>query len=164
MAPLLIATLTLAGCGGRFSDSGWNPLGWFGSGQGPTTLEPRDGYANANTDARPGIPAITGARWEVLNEGRLLVVTGIGPTKGYYNADLIGQSPSPTGRLSPDPDGVLRLRFVAWPPLSDSEFARLPARPETDTISVALTLSSNVLAGITQVEITGATNTVTIRK
>lgn len=163
-APLLIATLILAGCGGRFSDSGWNPLGWAGGGQDATTLEPEGGYDTAATDARPGIPAITGARWEVLNEGRLLVVTGMGPTKGYFNAALISLTPNPTDRLLPDPDGVLRLRFVAWPPLPDSEFARMPARPETDTIRVALTLSSNVLASVRQVEIIGATNTVTISK
>lgn len=163
--PLLIATMTLAGCGGRFSDSGLNPFGWFGGGgRQVTTLEPTEGYANANADARPGVPAVTGARWEVLNEGRLLVVTGIGATKGYWDAALVTEAPSPTGRLSPDPDGVLRLRFVAWPPPAGSEDARLPARPETDSISVAVTLSSNSLAGIQQVQITGATNTVTIRK
>ncbi|TRW96267.1 hypothetical protein FNJ84_13350 [Paracoccus sp. M683] len=162
--PLLIATLAVAGCGGRYSDSGWNPLGWFGSDRGPTSLEPEGGYATTNTDARPGIPAITGAHWEVLNEGRLLVVTGLGATKGYWDAELITEAPSPSGRLTPDPDGVLRLRFVAWPPPADSDAARMPARPETDTISVALTLSSNVLAGVQQVQISGATNTITIRR
>lgn len=163
--PLLIATLAVAGCGGRFSDSGWNPLGWFGGGSPQaTTLEPEGGYATANSDARPGIPAITGAHWEVLNEGRLLVVTGMGPTKGYHSAALITEAPSPTGRLTPDPDGVLRLRFVALPPPAGSPYAGMAARPETDTIEVALTLSSNVLARVNQVQIAGATNTITIRK
>lgn len=161
---LLIATTALAGCGGRFSDSGWNPLGWFGSGRNVTTLEPNGGYANASADARPGIPAITGARWEALNEGRLLIVTGMGATKGYYDAALITEAGNPTDRLRPDADGVLRLRFVAWPPPADSEAARLPARPETDTLNVAITLSSNVLAGITEIQISGATNAITIRK
>lgn len=165
MVPLLIATTALAGCGGRFSDSGWNPLGWFGGGgRQVTTLEPEGGYARANADARPGIPGITGARWEVLNEGRLLVVTGMGPTKGYWDAALVSETPSPAGRLSPDADGVLRLRFVAWPPPPDSEAARMPARPETDTITVSVTLSSNVLAGVDQVTISGATNSVSLRK
>lgn len=163
--PLLAATLVLAGCGGRFSDSGWNPLGWMGGGGGtPATLEPEGGYATVNDDARPGIPAITGARWEVLNEGRLLVATGIGPTKGYWKAALVTEAPSPSGRITPDPDGTLRLRFVALPPRPGSPDAQMAARPETDQINVALTLSANVLAGVEQVQITGATNTVTLRK
>ncbi|MFV0301683.1 MAG: hypothetical protein ACK5IP_12520 [Paracoccus sp. (in: a-proteobacteria)] len=162
--PLLIAVLTLAGCGGRFSDSGWNPLGWMGGGTGPDTLEPDEGYDAVNADSRPSIPAVTGAHWEVLNEGRLLVATGIGPTKGYWNAALVTEAPGPSGRITPDPDGVLRLRFVAWPPRPGSPESQMAARPETDSINVALTLSSNVLAGVRQVQIVGATNTVTIRK
>lgn len=162
--PLLFATTTLAGCGGSFSDSGWNPLGWFSGDQsGPTTLEPREGYAAA-ANSQPGIPAITGAHWEVLNEGRLLVVTGLAPTKGYYAAKLVSETPNPTGRLRADADGILRLRFVAWPPPADSEAARMAARPETDTITVGLTLSSNALASIREVWISGAGNGITIRK
>src|SRR5690606_32091893 len=69
-APLLIATVALAGCG-RLGDSSWNPLSW---GSAPTrTLEPEGGYAQV-PDARPDVPQITAARWEPLNEGRLLVV------------------------------------------------------------------------------------------
>lgn len=163
--PLLMASLLLTGCGGRFSDSGWNPLGWMGGGSSaPATLEPEGGYATVNADARPGIPAITGARWEVLNEGRLLIATGLGPTKGYWKAALVTEAPSPSGRITPDPDGTLRLRFVALPPRPGSPESQMAARPETDQINVALTLSANVLAGIEQVQITGATNTVTLRK
>lgn len=162
--PLLMASLVLAGCGGRFSDSGWNPLGWMGGNSAPTTLAPEEGYDTVNADSRPSIPAITSVRWEGLNEGRLLIATGIGPTKGYWQAALVTEAPGPSGRITPDPDGVLRLRFVAWPPRPGSPESQMAARPETDQISVALTLSSNVLAGIEQVQITGATNTVTLRK
>ena len=74
------------------------------------------------------------------------------------------EAPSPSGRITPDPDGTLRLRFVALPPRPGSPDAQMAARPETDQINVALTLSANVLAGVEQVQITGATNTVTLRK
>lgn len=162
-APLLMSALLLAGCGGRFSDSGWNPLGWFGGGSPSPTLEPEQGYGSTS-DLRPAIPAITGARWEPLNEGRLLVVTAMTPTKGYSSVALVTTRPQPAGRISPDADGVLRLRMVALPPTPDSEAARLPARPETDEITAALPLSSVQLARITAVEITGAANVVTIRR
>lgn len=162
-APLLMSALLLAGCDGRFSDSGWNPLGWFDGDTARPTLEPEKGYGRSS-DLRPAIPAITGARWETLNEGRLLVVTAMTPTKGYSSVALVTAQPQPEGRISPDADGVLRLRMVALPPAPDSEAARLPARPETDEITAALPLSSVQLARITAVEITGAANVVTIRR
>lgn len=162
-ALLTISVLLLAGCGGRFSDSGWNPLGWFGGDAPRETLEPERGYDSAG-DTRPGIPAITGARWEPTGEGRLLVVTAMAPTKGYSSVELITARPQPAGRISPDPDGVLRLRMVGLPPLPGSEAARLPARPETDEITAAMALSAVQLARITAVEISGAANVVTLRR
>lgn len=163
-APLLIATLALAGCGGRFSDSGWHPLSWgSGGSQGPTTLEPEGGYGTT-TDQRPSVAQITGARWEPLNEGRLLVVTAVAPTKGYSAVDLITARPQPPGRISPDADGVLRLRLVGLPPRPDSLQARLPSNPVTDTITVSMSLSHIQLARLSAIEITGAGNVVTIRR
>jgi hypothetical protein len=166
IAPLLISTLVLSGCGGRFSDSGWNPLGWLGGGGGTpdrATLEPEEGYASL-ADSRPGIPQITGARWEPLSEGRLLVVTAMAPTKGYNSVEIVTARPQPRGRISPDADGVLRLRMVGLPPLPDSDAARLPARAETDQITAAFALSYRQLAGITAIEIASASNVVTIRR
>lgn len=166
-APLLISALLLAGCGGRFGDSGWNPLGWMGGGggrdRGPSTLEPVGGYA-VSGDQSPAIPQLLSARWEPLNEGRLLVVTGIGPTKGYHGARLITAVPQPEGRISPDADGVLRLRFVALPPPPEAAAARLPANPAVDVITVALPLSHTQLAGVTRVEIAGASNLLSIAR
>lgn len=163
-APLLISALLLSGCGSRFSDSGWNPLGWgSGNRDRSTTLAPEGGYEAAG-DRRAGIPQILSARWEPLNEGRLLVATGIAPTKGYHDAELVTLRPQPRGRISPDPDGVLRLRFVAVPPPPTDEAARLPANPAVDSITAALTLSNTQLAGVTRVEIAGASNVVTLRR
>ncbi|MCQ0969908.1 hypothetical protein MLD63_05650 [Paracoccus sp. TK19116] len=160
----LLAVVAVAGCGIGSRDSGWNPLGWLGGGGRTQTLEPEGGYEAASTDPRQGIAQITGARWELLNEGRLLIVTGITPTKGYWDAELVPENPDPTDRLRPGPDGVLRLRFVAAPPPPDSVAARLPARPEVDTITTALTLPNQTLARMTEVVVTGATNAVSIRR
>lgn len=162
-APLLIATLLLAGCGGSYSDSGWNPLGWFGGSSGPDDLTPDDGF-NESRDPRPVIAQITSARWEKTQEGRLLVVTGNVPTKGYYDAALITAQPHPGGRITPDPDGVLRLRFVALPPRSSDPIAALPANPAVDSITTALSLSHVLLAKLNSVEITSAGNTITLRR
>lgn len=160
---MLMVILLMAGCGGRFSDSGLNPLRWFGPEAPPATLAPEAGYAQSG-DLRPGIPQITGARWEPTNEGRLLVVTAMAPTKGYSSVALITARPQPAGRISPDADGVLRLRMVGVPPAPDNPAAALPARVETDQITAALPLSSVQLARIGAVEITGAGNIVTLRR
>lgn len=154
-APLLIATIALVGCG-RLGDSRWNPLSW---GSAPTrTLEPEGGYAQVS-DARPAIPQITAAGWEPLNEGRLLVVEGFAPVRGYSSVALVTARPQPGGRLAPDADGVLRLRVVGLPPAPGSP-AALPARPGVDQIRTAMAISSVQLARIAAVEIASAGNVV----
>lgn len=161
--PLTICMMALAGCGGRFSDSGWNPLGWGGGSPPAASLEPEGGYLQA-TEQRPAVPQITGARWQQLNEGRLLVVDGFAPTKGWSSVELITLRPQPSGQVLPDADGVLRLRLVGVPPVPGSEAARLPANPAADTITTALSLSYVELAGVNAVEIASASNVVTLRR
>ena len=51
LATLACAMLVLASCG-RSSDSGWNPLGWFGGGSEPQTLAPDGGYPESLQDGR----------------------------------------------------------------------------------------------------------------
>ena len=73
-------------------------------------------------------------------------------------------SPQPRDRLSPDPDGVLRLRFVALPPSPDSQAARLPANPAVDSITVGLAVSSVELARMSRIEISSATNILSLNR
>ncbi|WP_265502323.1 hypothetical protein [Paracoccus beibuensis] len=159
---LLIGTAILAGCG-RLGDSGWNPLGWSGGSPAPKDLAPEGGYVQA-VDVRPGVPQILSASWQPLAGGRLLVVQGLAPTKGYHSAELVTQRPQPGDRLSADPDGVLRLRFVAAPPAPNDPAARLPANPVTDAIVVALPLSFAQLATISAIEIAGANGAIALRR
>lgn len=156
------ALLTLAGCG-RSGDSGWNPATWFGSNQ-QESLAPEGGYPTVNTDSRSGIAHITNARWEPMYEGRLLVVNAIAATKGWWDVALITEEPLPRGRIRADDSGVLRLRLVGYPPTEGSRESRSAPNPASDTLTVGMTLSNEALAGIRQVVITGAGNTVTLNK
>lgn len=152
---LLIGAAILPGCG-RFGDSRFNPFARFEPSV-PQSLAPEGGY-DQGADLRPGVPQILGASWQPLAEGRLLVVQGFAPLKGYRRAALVTVRPQPGDRLSPDADGVLRLRFVALPPAQQT----LAADPATDTITVALPLSTLQLGRIRAVEIAGAAGAVTL--
>lgn len=162
--PLLLSALLLSGCGG-FSDSGWNPLGWFGGGgsKGLSTLAPEGGFAQSG-DPRPDIAQVSSAKWEPALDGRILLATANAPTKGYHDAALITLRPHPGGRIEPDEDGVLRLRFVAVPPHPSDPVASLPANPAVDSLTAALSLPAIVVARISSVEISGAANTITLRR
>lgn len=170
LAQIGCVALALTGCG-RFGDSAgdsagdssWNPTTWFGSDE-PTTLEPEGGYPTVNNDLRSGVAHIAGAKWEPLYEGRLLVVTALPATKGWWDLALITEEPLPKGRIRADASGVLRLRLVGHPPSPSSNAARSAANPASDTVSVSMTIPNEALPGIRQVVISGAGNAVTLNK
>lgn len=156
----MAACLMLAGCG----DSSLNPMRWFGgerAPRAPQTLVPEDGY-DTRDDARLPVAQVLSARWEQTLEGRLLVVTAMPPTKGWWNVELVTATPRPGDRVLPDPDGVLRLRLVGAPPPADSPAARMPAQPGADTLTVALPISASVLSRMGSVEVTGAANAISL--
>lgn len=159
--PLLIVALTASGCG-RFGDSGWNPLGWGPGTAAPQSLAPEGGYPQVR-DPRPSVPQILDAQWQPLSDGRLLVLRGLGPVKGYHSAALVRTVARPGDPLQPDADGVLRLRFVAVPPAADTPAARLPASAAADSITVALPISARRLSRLTAIEIEGGDRLITLR-
>ncbi len=157
LTTLILCTAVLGGCN-RFS-------GWFSpASRAPASLEPKDGYPTAADERRALLPAIASARFEQISEGRLLVVVANAPTKGWWDVELVTETPQPEGRYQPDEDGVLRLRLVGNPPLAGSVEARTPADPRVDSITVALPLSHVAMAGVTQVQVTAMQNTVTLRR
>lgn len=156
--------LAAAGCA-RLSESRLNPMGWFGGGSSqPTTLMPEGGYPTARDDARLGLAHITSARWEPLYEGRILVVTAVPATQGWWDVALVTEMRMPPGRIQPDQDGVLRLRLVGHPPPQGSAASRRAANPASDSVTAALTLSNEALADIREVIISGAGNAVSLRR
>ncbi|ARJ68545.1 hypothetical protein [Paracoccus contaminans] len=159
---MLCLCAVLAGCSG--GGSGLNPMRWFGGGapKKPQSLEPKGGYRTVD-DKRLPVPQILSARWEPTTEGRLLVVTAIAPTKGWWNVEMITQTPQPTGRTRPDADGILRLRLVGLPPPPGSPAAREIARPETDMLTVAFPISNAALATMDQVTVSAANNAVSLK-
>lgn len=152
--------LALAGCG-RLGDSSWNPMRWGGS--KPQTLTPEGGYPTSTNDGRVPLAHVTSAKWDPMYEGRLLVVTGLGASKGWWDVQLVTEVPMPPGRVRPDENGVLRLRLVGKPPLPDTFAAANPPNPATDSITAAMTIPNGVLPSLREVVISGAGNAVTLR-
>ncbi|WP_299359960.1 hypothetical protein [uncultured Paracoccus sp.] len=153
--------LILSGCG--MADSALKPWRWLqgsGSARAPETLEPAAGYQRQ--DARLPVNQILSARWEPLTEGRLLVVTALPATTGWWNVALVPETPQPAGRLRADDDGVLRLRLLASPPPADQP--QRVAQPGGDTITTALAISTTALTGIRQVVILGAANAISLQR
>ena len=163
IAILLAATLGLSACGDSGS-SGLNPFRWFGGGKkaGPTTLDPAGGYTAS--DRRQAMPRLTGARWEVVPDGRLLVVTGLAPTKGWWDVAVVTEEPMPEGRIRADAQGILRLRMVGSPPLPDQPEARMPADPRVDTITAGFTITNEQLARLRGVVVSGASNSFSLKR
>jgi hypothetical protein len=160
---LACAVLLLVGCG-RLGDSSWNPMRWMGgSSKPPQTLVPEGGYTTDADDGRVPLAHVTGAKWDPLYEGRLLIVTGLGASKGWWNVGLVTEMPMPAGRIRPDENGVLRLRLVGKPPLPDSFASANPPSPASDTITTALTIPASVLPNLREVVISGAGNAITLR-
>lgn len=158
---LLACCAVLAGCGG--GDSRLNPLTWFGGSKstGPATLEPEGGYAV--TDERLPIAQVLSARWEQTVEGRLLVVTGLPATRGWWDIALVTETPQPPGRVRPDGDGVLRLRLVGSPPPAGTAVSGTPARPELDRVTVAFPISAAALDNIRTVTVSAGANSVSLK-
>ena len=154
----IAACLMLSACG----DSSLNPMRWLGgerAARGPETLVPPKGYPQ-RTDARLPVARVLSARWEPTVGGRLLVVTALAPTKGWWDVALVTETPQPESRVRPDADGVLRLRLVGAPPPSDSAAARMTAQPGVDTLTVAFPVSSTALRDIQSVVVAGGTNAI----
>lgn len=162
--------LGLAACGGSSGSgsgsagSGLNPFGWFSGKKERLTLDPEGGYPTETNDNRIPLARITGARWEPLYEGGMLSVTALPSTKGWWAVKLITEVPMPEGRIRADENGVLRLRLVGLPPLANTYEASAPADPNSDTVNVSMTLSHEALSGLREVIITGASNSVSLRR
>ncbi|WP_313350941.1 hypothetical protein [Paracoccus sp. (in: a-proteobacteria)] len=165
LGTLACAMLVLAGCG-RMGDSSLNPFRWFGGSRAAQqqTLEPKGGYPIVAQDGRFALAQVTSAKWEPLYEGRMLVVTGLAGSKGWWDVALVTEVPMPKGRIRPDENGVLRLRLVGKPPLPDTFAAANPPSPASDMVTVALTIPNAAVTELREVVITSATNIITLRR
>ncbi len=140
IAVVVLAT-ALGGCA-RLKESRVNPFNWFGPGR---QAEASELYLSPE-DTRALVAQVTLLKVEPYPGGAIVRATGVPPTQGYWDAELVAQPVDEQGRLV--------YEFRAFPP-------PLPAAagaPFARQITVAATLSNIELQGVTSIVVQGAGN------
>jgi len=139
----LSALMLLAACGGGFS-ARLNPFNWFGrSAPVETTATPEVALPQ---DGRMLVADVLSLVVEAYPGGAIVRATGLPPSQGWWNAELVA--------LPLDENGVLVYEFrVAEPAVA---LRQGPA--QSREIAVATSLTDRQLADVTQIVVQGAAN------
>ena len=137
----LVATLALSACG--FGQSRLNPLNWFGRSQ---PAEQVALVTTAAADPRPLVAQVLTMSIEPFPGGALVRATGLPPTQGFWEAELVA--------LPVDDAGTLVLEFRIFPPVTRAGVVNQQSRE----VTVAYSLSDIKLSSISQIIVQGAGN------
>ena len=143
IAALLVAALAVTGCG-RIRDSKLNPFNWFGGSREEVT-QIVDGVPQ---DPRPLVQEVTGLEIARQPGGAIVTATGLPPTQGWYDAELI-----PANSEEAE-EGVLTYRFVVNQPLE----LRRSSTPQSRELTAAIFLSDIRLQNVQKIVVQGASN------
>jgi hypothetical protein len=140
IAVLVLAT-ALGGCA-RLKESRFNPLNWFGQARVAevTTL-----YVTPE-DPRALVAQVTTLKVEPYPGGAIVRATGVPPTQGYWDAELVAQPLDENGRLV--------FEFRVFPPPEPVA----AGTPYSRQITVAAALSTIALQGVSTIVVQGAGN------
>lgn len=141
IAAILIASVMLAGCG-MMRESRLNPVNWFRKSTPVQTVAP-DGTV---IDKRQLVADVTDLVIEKYPGGVLVRATGLPPSQGWWNAELVARPV--------DDKGVLIYDFRIFPPQTQTA----ANRPQSREITVAASLSDMKLQAISQIVVQGANN------
>lgn len=139
----LAGVAALAGCETRL-----NPFNWFGRAQPSATIEP----VQVQLDPRPLVPQVTQLEVEPDPAGAIVRATGLPPRQGWYDGRLI--------RVPNTEPGVLAYQFRAWAP----SYQTLVSTPRSRELHVATFVSSDTLAGVREIRVSGQLNTLVSRR
>lgn len=140
IAALTVLSL-LAACG-SVGASRFNPANWFSGSE--ETLVPPGGFPEM-TDRRPMVAEVTELAVERFPGGAIIRATGLPPTQGWWDAELV---PENEGEAV---NGTLSFRFVVAPPI-----ARKPqGTPISREVTAAYYASDFRLDGVRSIIVTG---------
>ena len=138
----LTLTVALAGCGG-LRDSRLNPFNWFGRSAPAEKVLIATG---PKEDPRPLVETVTDMQIEPFRGGAIVRATGLTPTQGWWEAELV--------ELPIDENGVLVLEFRILPPILPTDVNT----PRSREVTVGTSFSDIKLAKITRIVVQGKTN------
>jgi hypothetical protein len=142
----LCATLALGACS-SIGKSRLNPFNWFGGSEDAPVSAPT---AEA-TDTRALVAQVTDLTLERMPGGVLVRATGLPPTQGYWEAELVAR---------PIEDGKITYDFRVFPPITPKPSSTTQSRE----VIVAAYLSNIKLEKIRQITVQGASNARTTRR
>ena len=144
---VVILSLALPGCA-RLRESRFNPLNWFGPGREAAVT---DLYVRPE-DPRALVAQVTLLKIEPYPGGAIVRATGVPPTQGYWEAELVAQPV--------DENGQLVYEFRVFPPLVPTA----TGAPYARQITVAAAISTIALQGVGTVVVQGAGNALSARR
>lgn len=146
LAALVLATV-LSGCA-AIRESRLNPLNWFGRAEAAAVT---DLYVRPE-DPRALVAAVTDLQVEPYPGGAIVRATGLPPTQGHWDAELVAQPLDDQGRLV--------FEFRVFPPPLPAAAGAVRSRQ----ITVAASVSTIALQGVTSIVVQGAGNALSSRR
>jgi hypothetical protein len=138
---VLVSLIALSACAG-IRKSKINPFNWFGRSHQTAVVT----SAEAPTDQRLLIDTVLDMKVEQFQGGAIVRATGLPPTQGFWDAELVP--------LPQDDSGKLVLEFRIFPPVTPAAVVNQQSRE----VTVGLRLSNIKLEGISQIVVQGSRN------
>jgi hypothetical protein len=150
--PLLAALavmLVVVSCG-RIAQSRLNPFNWFGRSERVQTVVVAEELATP--DGRQLVADVTDLVIERNAGGAIIRATGLPPTQGFWEAELVS--------VPTEDEGVALFEFRVFPPPT----SKAVSTPQSREITVATYLSDIRLEGIREIAVQGANSARSARR
>lgn len=142
------AAFVVTGCG-AVRDSRLNPFNWFGGARRRQRVETS---VEAAKDQRLLVADVISLSVDPYSSGAIVRATGIPPTQGWWDAELVARPI--------DEDGVLVYDFRVFPPLTNTP----PGTPRSREITVGTSISAVRLDQVREIVVQGANNALSSRR
>ena len=142
------AAFVVTGCG-AVRNSRLNPFNWFGGSRRRERVEQTAAVAE---DQRLLVADVVSLSVDPYSTGAIVRATGIPPSQGWWDAELVARPI--------DEDGVLVYDFRVFPPPTDT-----PAgTPRSREITVGVSISTVRLDQVREIVVQGANNALSSRR
>ena len=147
LVAVLILMTVLSGCAG-IKQSRLNPFNWFGKAR----PAPVSQLYTAPTETRALVAQVLTLKVEPYPGGAIVRATGLPPSQGYWDAELVAEPVDDKGRLV--------FEFRIFPPTTPAA----AGTPYSRQITVAAAVSNIKLQGVASIVVQGESNALSSRR